>query len=80
MIGQTLPLLRASGKMMLRSRGVIFAVGAATVQVVVFGLRKSLDFGFGGRSIDFFDFALPGVAVFLVMFQLQDITVAVASG
>ncbi|HZA26524.1 MAG TPA: ABC transporter permease [Actinomycetota bacterium] len=79
MMGQTLPLLQASGKMMLRSRGVIFAVGAATVQVAVFGLMKSLDFGFGTRSIDFFDFALPGIAVFLVMFQLQDITVAVAS-
>ncbi len=79
MLTPTVPLFRASGKMMLRSRGVIWAVSAASVQVAVFGVMKDLGFGFGTRSLDFFDFALPGIAVFLVMFQLQDITVAVAS-
>jgi ABC-2 type transport system permease protein len=79
MISQTLPLFRASGKMMLRSRGVIFAVAAASLQIAVFGLMSDLGFGFGSRSIGFFDFALPGIAVFLVIYQLQDITVAVAA-
>jgi ABC-2 type transport system permease protein len=79
MLSQTLPLLRASGKMMLRSRGVIFAVAAASLQIAVFGLMRDLGFGFAGRSIGFFDFVLPGIAVFLVVYQLQDITVAVAA-
>jgi ABC-2 type transport system permease protein len=79
MISQALPLFRASGKMMLRSRGVIFAVAAASLQIAVFGLMGDLGFGFGSRSIGFFDFVLPGIAVFLVVYQLQDITVAVAA-
>jgi ABC-type multidrug transport system permease subunit len=79
MLTQTIPLFRASGKMMLRSRGVIFAVVAASVQVLTFGLMKDLDFGLGTGRIGFFDFALPGFAVFLVMYQLQDIMVAVAA-
>jgi ABC-2 type transport system permease protein len=79
MISQALPLLRASGKMLLRSRGVIFAVAAASLQIAVFGLMRDLGFGFGSRSIGFFDFVLPGIAVFLVVYQLQDITVAVAA-
>ncbi len=79
MLTQAIPLFRASGKMMLRSRGVIWAVAAASVQVLVFGLMKDLDFGFGAGRIGFFDFVLPGTAVFLVLFQLQDIMVAVAS-
>ena len=79
MLGQAIPLFRVSGKMMLRSRGVIWAVGAASVQVLVFSLMKDLDFGFGAGRVGFFDFVLPGTAVFLVLFQLQDIMVAVAS-
>lgn len=80
MLAQIVPLFRASGKMMLRSRGVTFAVAAASLQITVFGLMRDLDFGIRGQSIGFFDFALPGMAVFLVIYQLQDITVAVASG
>lgn len=79
MLAQTLPLFRASGKMMLRSRGVVFAVVAGSLQIAVFGLMRDLEFGFGTESIGFFDFALPGMAVFLAIYQLQDIMVAVAS-
>lgn len=79
MLAQTVPLFRASGRMMLRSRGVIFALVAGSVQIVAFGLMRDLGFGVGGRSIDFFAFALPGMAVFLPLYQLQDIMVAVAS-
>lgn len=79
-LGQVVPLLRASGKMTLRSRGVIFAVAASAVQIAAFGLMRDLDFGIRDRNIGFFDFALPGMAVFLVVYQLQDITVALASG
>lgn len=79
MLAQTLPLFRASGKMMLRSRGVVFAVAAGSLQIAVFGLMKDLEFGFGSENIGFFDFALPGMAVFLAIYQLQDIMVAVAS-
>ena len=79
MTTQTMPLFRASWKMMLRSRGVIFAVLAAAVQVVVLGLMGDLGFGFGDQTLDFFDYVLPGFAVFLVVYQLQDIMVAVAS-
>lgn len=80
MMAQALPLLQASTKMMLRSRGVVFAVAAGSLQIAVFGLLGDLGFGFGARSVGFFDFALPGMAVFIVLYQLQDITVAVASG
>lgn len=79
MINQTMPLFRASWKMMLRSRGVIFAVLAAAVQVVVLGLMRDLGFGFGDQTLNFFDYILPGFAVFLVVYQLQDIMVAVAA-
>lgn len=80
MLAQAIPLFRASGKMMLRSRGVTFAVAASSLQVLAFGLMKDLDFGLGGSRVGFFDFVLPGMAVFLVLYQLQDITVAVAAG
>lgn len=79
MTTQIIPLFRASWKMMLRSRGVIFAVLAAAVQVVVLGLMGDLGFGFGDQSLDFIDYVLPGYAVFLVVYQLQDIMVAVAA-
>jgi ABC-2 type transport system permease protein len=74
-----MPLFRASWKMMLRSRGVIFAVLAAAVPVVVLGLMRDLGFGFGDQTLNFFDYILPGFAVFLVVYQLQDIMVAVAA-
>jgi len=64
---------------MLRSRGVIFAVLAATVQVLVLGLMGDLGFGFGDQTVNFFDYILPGFAVFLVVYQIQDIMVAVAA-
>lgn len=75
----TVPLFRASVKMMLRSRGVIFAVITASLYIAFFGLIRDLDFGIGSESIRFFDFVLPGFAVFLMVYQIQDITVAVAS-
>ncbi|MGH2582020.1 MAG: ABC transporter permease [Anaerolineales bacterium] len=73
-------LLLANARMALRSRGVIFAVFASTLQIAVFGLLPDLDFKLGSEQINFFDFALPGMAIFLVVYQLQDITVAVAAG
>ncbi|MGH2377762.1 MAG: ABC transporter permease [Candidatus Limnocylindria bacterium] len=75
----TLPLFRASFKMMLRSRGVIFAIVTASLYVAFFGLIQDLDYGIGAETIRFFDFVLPGFAVFLMVYQIQDITVAVAS-
>ena len=75
----TLPLFRASWKMMLRSRGVIFAIVTASLYIAFFGLIEDLDFGLGGRTIRFFDFVLPGFAVFLMVYQIQDITVAVGA-
>ena len=79
MTTSTLPLFRASWKMMLRSRGVIFAIITASLYVAFFGLIEDLDFGIGTESIRFFDFVLPGFAVFLMVYQIQDITVAVAA-
>ncbi len=75
----TLPLFRASWKMMLRSRGVIFAIVTASLYIAFFGLIEDLDFGVGGQTIRFFDFVLPGFAVFLMVYQIQDITVAVGA-
>jgi ABC-2 type transport system permease protein len=75
----TLPLFRASLKMMLRSRGVIFAIVTASLYIAFFGLIEDLDFGIGTETIRFFDFVLPGFAVFLMVYQIQDITVAVAA-
>jgi ABC-2 type transport system permease protein len=74
-----LPLFRASFKMMLRSRGVIFAIVTASLYIAFFGLIEDLEFGIGAETIRFFDFVLPGFAVFLMVYQIQDITVAVAS-
>jgi ABC-type multidrug transport system permease subunit len=79
MLAQTIPLFRASARMMLRSRGVIWAVAAGSLQVLVFGLLKGLDVGVGTGRIGFFDFVLPGIAVFVAVSQLQDIMVAVAA-
>ena len=79
MTTQTLPLFAASWKMMLRSRGVIFAIVTSSLYIAFFGLIEDLDFGIGTESIDFFDFVLPGFAVFLMVYQIQDITVAIAS-
>ncbi len=64
---------------MLRSRGVIFAVLAAALQVVVLRLMGNLGFAFGNQTLSFINYVLPGYSVFLVVFQLQDITVAVAA-
>jgi ABC-2 type transport system permease protein len=75
----TLPLFRASFKMMLRSRGVIFAIVTASLYIAFFGLIEDLEFGVGTETIRFFDFVLPGFAVFLMVYQIQDITVAVAA-
>jgi ABC-2 type transport system permease protein len=76
---QTLPLLRASFTMMLRSRGVIYAMVAIPVQIVAFGLLGGLGFGIGGTRLDFLDFALPGMAALLPIMSLEDITVAIAA-
>lgn len=74
-----LSLLRASVRMMLRSRGVIYAMVANPLQVVALGLLAGgLGFGIGDRSVSFFDFVLPGMAALSVL-QLQDITVAIAA-
>ena len=75
----TMPLFRASWKMMLRSRGVIFAIVTASLYIAFFGLIEDLDFGIGTETIRFFDYVLPGFAVFLMVYQIQDITVAVAA-
>ena len=73
------PLLGASVRMMLRSRGVIYAMVANPLQVVALGLLAGgLGFGIGDRSVRFFDFVLPGMAALSVL-QLQDITVAIAA-
>ena len=73
------PLFGASWKMMLRSRGVIFAIATSSLYIAFFGLIEDLDFGVGEETIRFFDFVLPGFAVFLMVYQIQDITVAVAA-
>lgn len=65
--------------MMSRSRGVIAAIITSTLYVAFFGLIEDLDFGMGAGSIGFFDFVLPGFAVFLMVYQIQDITVAVGA-
>lgn len=75
----TLPLFHASWKMMLRSRGVIAAIITSSLYIAFFGLIEDLDFGIGAETIRFFDFVLPGFAVFLMVYQIQDITVAVAA-
>lgn len=79
MTATTLPLFRASFKMMFRSRGVIFAIVTASLYIAFFGLIEDLAFGIGAETIRFFDYVLPGFAVFLMVYQIQDITVAVAS-
>ena len=74
-----LPLLRASIRMMLRSRGVIYAMVANPLQVVALGLLAGdLRYGIGDRSVDFYNFVLPGMAALTVL-SLQDITVAIAA-
>ncbi len=75
----TLPLLRASFAMMLRSRGVVFAEIAIPVQVVAFGLAGGLVLGVGSDRLNFLDFVVPGLAILLPISSLQDTTVAVAA-
>lgn len=75
----TVPLFRASWKMMLRSRGVIAAIITSSLYITFFGLIEDLHFGIGAETVRFFDFVLPGFAVFLMVYQIQDITVAVAA-
>ena len=74
-----LPLFQASWKMMLRSRGVLAAVITSSLYIAFFGLIEDLEFGIGRETIRFFDYVLPGFAVFLMNYQIQDITVAVAA-
>jgi ABC-2 type transport system permease protein len=74
-----MPLLRASYKMMMRSRGVMFAIATSSVYILFFGLIEDLGFGIGDVTVDFFDFVLPGFAVFLMVYQIQDTMVAVAA-
>lgn len=78
MTAQLWPLLAASTKMMLRSRGVLFVMVALPTYVVVFALMD-VDWKLGGQRIDLFDFILPGLAAFMVAHILQDTVVAVAS-
>jgi ABC-2 type transport system permease protein len=78
-MSQTMPLLRASVRMMLRSRGVIYAMVSSPVIVAAFGLMRDLGFGFADETVDFFDFALPGMATFIAAISLQDTIVAVAA-
>ena len=73
------PLVRASVTMMLRSRGVVFAMVAIPVQVVALGLLGGLRFGLGGSRFAFVDFVLPGMAALLPIMSLEDITVAIAA-
>lgn len=75
----TMALFGATWKMMIRSRGVIFAIMTSSLYIAFFGLIEDLDFGIGAQSVSFFDFVLPGFAVFLMVYQIQDITVAIAS-
>jgi ABC-2 type transport system permease protein len=75
----TLPLFGASWKIVLRSRGVIFAVIPSALYILFFGLIEDLGFGIGTESIGFFDSVLPGFAVFLMVYQIQNITVAIGS-
>ena len=75
----TMPLFRASWKMALRSRGVIAAVITSSLYILILGLIEDLDFGFGTETIGFFNFVLPGLAVFLMVYQIQDITAAIGS-
>lgn len=75
----TMPLFAATWKMMIRSRGVIFAIITSALYIAFFGLIEELDFGIGAGNVSFFDFVLPGFAVFLMVYQIQDITVAIAS-
>jgi hypothetical protein len=49
---------------------VVVAVAAGSLQIAVFGLMRDLEFGFANENIRFFDFALPGMAVFLAICQL----------
>lgn len=78
-MNQVVPLFRASLTMMLRSRGVVFLMVASPVQMLVWMLLKDLDFGLGSRSIDFFDFVVPGMSAFLAAHLLQDTVVAMAA-
>jgi ABC-2 type transport system permease protein len=75
----TLPMLRASFRMLSRSRGVIYAMVSTSVMIVAFGLMGDLGFGFGSNSVDFFDFVLPGMAAFLAIYTLQDTVIALAA-
>lgn len=79
MISQATALMRASALMMLRARGVIYAMASAALLVVAFGLMADLDLGFGDQTVDFFDFVLPGLAFFAATIGLQDTIVAVAA-
>jgi ABC-2 type transport system permease protein len=76
---QVAPLFRMSLTMMLRSRGVVFLLVAAPLQMLVWTLLKDLDFGLGPQAINFFDFVVPGMSVFLAAHLLQDTVVAVAA-
>lgn len=77
---QAMPMFRASALMMLRSRGVIYAMVSGPVMIAAFGLMGDLGFGFGTHTVDFFDFVLPGMAFFLATIGLQDTMVAIAAG
>lgn len=75
-----LPLLRASTRMAIRSRGVLYVLVASPLMLLIWALMDDLRLRTGTTSIDFFDFVLPGMGTFLAAHLFQDIVVAVAAG
>lgn len=78
MTTQVWTLLRASTKMMLRSRGVVFVMVAIPAYVLLYGLLD-VEWRVGEQRTDLFDFVLPGLAAFVAAHLLLDTVVAVGA-
>jgi ABC-type multidrug transport system permease subunit len=76
---QIQPLFRASMRMALRARGVLYVLVASPLMMLVWVLIRDLEWGIGDQRINFLDFVITGTGAFLAAHLFQDIVTAVAA-
>lgn len=78
-LAHVMPLFRASMRMTLRARGVLYVFMYSPALMLALALMQDLEWGIGDARIDFIDFVIPGMAAFLAAHLFQDIVTAVAA-
>lgn len=75
----TWTLWRASWRMALRARGVLFAMVASPLTMLAWALIRNVRWTVGTQQLNYLDFVVPGTAAFLAAHLFQDIVTAVAA-